>query len=843
MQNHRAPPSPESTSSSRGALRNAGSTLLSSSKPRTVCKDARATSSIFCERRFDGVDGCPATGDAREAAILLRATSNAKPAAVMKAKDHPLYRAAIADYEGQLSGYLAESGQSELLHTKIRREHPNVDLAALDDPDRVLVKAGDVPRYQAVAMLYRESLKGDVHAEESVVKQHPWVVWPALENPDLLVCAEATDEDLLRMERRKAQRAAKAVHARERQEAEERPEVRERRRAETAVLTKASQSLDTERTRGATTPGELTARQPMRATPEVRQHETGVGHDVWNEHLRHMVRLDRLEDGTVACCVVFDPSHDMPKGSYSTSSRRHDKDILTLVQEWEANDPSAIQRMDLTRATSSPSAAGKLGRSLCGMPAMLDLTLRCSPTLAAAIFHPYVDTLACMPFLSKLHLEDCWLNEEVAVNAARSLSHLPRLKELICVNTFASPGCAVTLVSGLKYTPDLVSLRLSGSRDCDRVQELEDVKGILNALVHVRHLQDLDISRMPIGEEGFVIVCAALLAGSVPSLEVLDVTECRCGGAFSALADVMPAVQRLKTLRIGGNADHATRGLADGLRCVGAALSFVPHLLELDVHDNGLRAGAAALMDSLHHVPGLRVLDVSGNHIGDTGTRTLASKLAGLQCLERLSTMRNDIGDAGGLSLAEAVSDLPSMVGFFCGQNMMGDIGASAVTAAFLKLPRLREFSVDGGMRLDKGVCAGTRSDLLCRVLPHVGEHVRRITVASIPELPHPSLGTASVAALMAVMSFLPHLEFLQLEWQGLGVSELLAVAADVKNLTKLQILHISDKGSNPQEDMTDVKSTLRREVNPQCHVHISCGAPDNDACQRCVQETCPAGH
>ena len=32
---------------------------------------------------------------------------------------------------------------------------------------------------------------------------------------------------------------------------------------------------------------------------------------------------------------------------------------------------------------------------------MLDLTFRCSPTLAAAIFRPYVDTLACMPFLSK----------------------------------------------------------------------------------------------------------------------------------------------------------------------------------------------------------------------------------------------------------------------------------------------------------------------------------------------------------------------------------------------------------------------------------------------------------
>ena len=336
MQNHRAPPSPESTSSSRGALRNAGSTLLSSSKPRTVCKDSRPTSSIFfCERPFDEVDGCPGTGDAREAAILLRATSKAKPAAVMKAKDHSLYRAAIADYEGQLSGYLAESGQSELFHTKIRREQTNVNLAALDDPDRVLVKAGHVPRYQAVAMLCRESLKRDVHAEESVVKRHPWVVWPAMEHPDLLVCAEATDEDLLRMERRKAQRAAKADHARERREAEERPKVRERRRAETAVLTKASQSLDTERTRGATTPGELAARQPMRATPEVRQHETGAGHDVWNEHLRHMVRLDRLEDGTVACCVVFDPSHDMPKGSHSTSSRRHDKEIFTLVQEWE----------------------------------------------------------------------------------------------------------------------------------------------------------------------------------------------------------------------------------------------------------------------------------------------------------------------------------------------------------------------------------------------------------------------------------------------------------------------------------------------------------------------------
>ena len=216
MQNHRAPPSPESTSSSRGALRNAGFNAALPARSRGPCaKDARASFSFFCERPFDEVDWCPATGDTREAAILLRAASKAKPAAVMEAKDHPLYRAAIADYEGSCQDILQRGGQSELLHTKIRRE--NTPMWTLPRWTILTVFSSKQEKCRGTRRslcFYRESLKRDVHAEESVVKRYPWVVWPALENPDLPVCAEATDEDLLRMERRKAQRAAKAVHLR-----------------------------------------------------------------------------------------------------------------------------------------------------------------------------------------------------------------------------------------------------------------------------------------------------------------------------------------------------------------------------------------------------------------------------------------------------------------------------------------------------------------------------------------------------------------------------------------------------------------------------------------------------
>ena len=96
-----------------------------------------------------------------------------------------------------------------------------------------------------------------------------------------------------------------------------------------------------------------------------------------------------------------------------------------------------------------------------------------------------------------------------------------------------------------------------------------------------------------------------------------------------------------------GALDLSFNGVCDGGVRLLARSAALPRLRELALNDNGHVSGdGVAQLAESPHLAGLRVLDVSGNDVGDTGVRAVV----GSPTLSRLHTFRvfaNHIGDAG----------------------------------------------------------------------------------------------------------------------------------------------------------------------------------------------------
>jgi uncharacterized protein (TIGR02996 family) len=164
--------------------------------------------------------------------------------------------------------------------------------------------------------------------------------------------------------------------------------------------------------------------------------------------------------------------------------------------------------------------------------------------------------------------------------------------------------------------------------------------------------------------------------------------------------------------------DLSFNGVCDGGVRLLALSSALPRLRELALNDNGQISGdGLAQLAASHHFAGLRVLDISGNDVNDSGVRAVVHS----SVLTRLHTFRvfaNHIGDAGIATLVDS-SLLARMLArdsiLDLRQNCIGEVGA-AILASATSFESATALDLSGNYIGDEGLSAlsrlGERSQL-----------------------------------------------------------------------------------------------------------------------------------
>jgi uncharacterized protein (TIGR02996 family) len=138
--------------------------------------------------------------------------------------------------------------------------------------------------------------------------------------------------------------------------------------------------------------------------------------------------------------------------------------------------------------------------------------------------------------------------------------------------------------------------------------------------------------------------------------------------------------------------DLSFNGICDGGVDILAKCHALPRLRELALNDNGQISGdGVRMLAGSPHLAGLRVLDVSGNDVGDSGVRAAVESTR----LTKLHTFRlfaNHIGDAGVAALVGSHlfgRMLARDSSLDLRQNVIGVAGVSALIAASDQLTAL----------------------------------------------------------------------------------------------------------------------------------------------------------
>ncbi|CAL8313148.1 unnamed protein product [Merluccius merluccius] len=264
----------------------------------------------------------------------------------------------------------------------------------------------------------------------------------------------------------------------------------------------------------------------------------------------------------------------------------------------------------------------------------------------------------------------------------------------------------------------------------------------------------------------------------VGGIRTLRLCSCRLNADdITALGDAMPSVPVLEVLDVSWNVAVGGGGLH------GLLGKLAPSLRELHAQACQLTAAdATQLGDIVSSLPGLRVLDVSGNPLlaGDAdesdpgGFGHLASSLSRAAALSRLALQGCGLTPRGLASLGGTLQRLPAVrdLDLSCNKGLSG--GLSRLTAHLALLTRLES--------LDLHLCSLTRGDLqaLIQVLPSLAE-LTELDVSSNKE------AGGVVHSLVSALP-LPQLRRLPLNSCGLTEESFTAFALAVPYLSSVDV-------------------------------------------------------
>ncbi|XP_072893939.1 NACHT, LRR and PYD domains-containing protein 12-like [Hemitrygon akajei] len=213
-----------------------------------------------------------------------------------------------------------------------------------------------------------------------------------------------------------------------------------------------------------------------------------------------------------------------------------------------------------------------------------------------------------------------------------------------------------------------VSLTYSGAED------------LASALSTNTSLTELDMSENELGDSGVKLVSAALrnLECKIQTLEMIDV-----GLTDSGAEDLVSALSTNTSLM---ELNLSNNELGDsGVKLVSAALRNPEcKIQKLGLIDVGLTdSGAEDLASALSTNPLLTGLDLSENKLGDAGVKIVSVALRNPECkIQKLRLTHVSLTDSGTENLASALSANPSLTELNLSDNHLGDSGVKLVSAA-----------------------------------------------------------------------------------------------------------------------------------------------------------------
>ena len=130
----------------------------------------------------------------------------------------------------------------------------------------------------------------------------------------------------------------------------------------------------------------------------------------------------------------------------------------------------------------------------------------------------------------------------------------------------------------------------------------------------------------------------------------------------------------VKVLHMGNNGLTARKAMAisDMIIC----------LEELDIKDNNLGDHGTKLSEGIKNTKTLRVLHISNNEIGSSGTTAIANALSNNTSLEELDIRDNNLGDYGAELLSEGITNTKTLRVLYIGCNNIGPSGTTAIANA-----------------------------------------------------------------------------------------------------------------------------------------------------------------
>lgn len=229
--------------------------------------------------------------------------------------------------------------------------------------------------------------------------------------------------------------------------------------------------------------------------------------------------------------------------------------------------------------------------------------------------------------------------------------HLGALEELVIGAGLTSARTAAAVVAARGFR----ALRAFSYRD---EQPGGAMVAALAGLADPPGLHTLDLQGNLLAAEGLGRLAAAPVAAGVACLDVSDNTRLGPDGFEALAAGVLPALRALAAMR--------TFPGPAGVRALGGA-AFAPQLAAINLGGNNLGPDAAPALAALAR-PGLRVLDLRDNRLGDAGAADLL-RAGGLGGLLHLDLSENGIGARGAEAVAATAGGLDGLIALDLGGN------------------------------------------------------------------------------------------------------------------------------------------------------------------------------
>ncbi|XP_066268554.1 NACHT, LRR and PYD domains-containing protein 3-like [Branchiostoma lanceolatum] len=259
------------------------------------------------------------------------------------------------------------------------------------------------------------------------------------------------------------------------------------------------------------------------------------------------------------------------------------------------------------------------------------------------------------------------------------------------------------------HLPDRMILELSSANSSEALQCLEQIVAFPIPGLPL----DLRLNHVTFYSPDETARLVSVLK-NVPSLRVLDLS-----GTGLTPSSLQPLVQGFSHMSLLEELDLSfNRALGDaGMEVLKLGLSSVPHLAVLRLRWVCMTAvGMSSLAPCMHHLVGLRELDIHGNKIGDTGLESLTSILPIFTAMQVLDLCAIGISPTGMRTLVPALCQLTRLIKLDISHNAIGDPGLECLATILHHLTAIKVLLLSNTGISDRGISS------LIKALPHLAQ-------------------------------------------------------------------------------------------------------------------------